>query len=408
MAKYVRKGSFDPIHVRIRLLKDGSRSVYLAYTVEGKRVLECLHMYLLKGRSDEVKKHNKFIMNAVANIKSQRLMNFAYCREIDHGVQESKLYLSDWIDRYKDRRIGKGARGVDIMYGQLKDRLARFSPKARIWEVNIQFVHDFIKHLQGYTSEKTHRPYSKKTISDTIMALGVVMKAAVRAEIAVKNPVDDIDPHFLESGEAECMYLTTEEIRKLDAAECTNPRLKTLYFWGLWTGMRISDIRSLKWKDIVKEDDVLMVKKQMVKTRRSLYLPLNKNAQALLPKRGKPDSLVFDVPTTWALNKALERWRKRAGIDKHLSFHTSRHSFATEILTQGGDLYSVSSLLGHKQLETTQRYAEIIDPVKEDAVMQIDNLFPDFLDKEFNNDGIVESNKAESKNEDGQINYEQQ
>lgn len=119
-----------------------------------------------------------------------------------------------------------------------------------------------------------------------------------------------------------------------------------------------------------------------------LYLPMNETAIELLPKRGKGGEKVFDVPTIQALDKALRKWVKRAGIEKRVSFHTARHSFATIGLELGTDLFTVSKLLGHADVTTTQVYATIIDPKKEEAVNKIDNLFADYLDKDLSETNI--------------------
>ena len=112
----------------------------------------------------------------------------------------------------------------------------------------------------------------------------------------------------------------------------------------------------------------------MQKTRESLTMKLNKQALALLPKHGK--GFVFDLPV-WdsVVNDCIKTWAKKAGIDKDISFHCSRHTFATMELTLGADLYVVSKLLGHGNVGTTQIYADIINKRRDEAVELIDNAF---------------------------------
>ena len=75
------------------------------------------------------------------------------------------------------------------------------------------------------------------------------------------------------------------------------------------------------------------------------------------------------------IEQRLAEWAKNAGIEKHVTFHVSRHSYATMMLTIGVDIYTVSKLLGHKNVATTQIYAKIIDQKKIDAVNMMDRFF---------------------------------
>ena len=169
--------------------------------------------------------------------------------------------------------------------------------------------------------------------------------------------------------------------------------MTVLFMFSMMTGIRYSDLLTLKWNDVIEEDGKYRIEKQMKKTSRMLYLPMNDSAVKLLPERGKPSDLVFDVPTIQALDKSLKKWVKRAGIEKRVSFHTARHSFATIGLELGTDLFTVSKLLGHADVTTTQVYATIIDHKKVEAVYKIDNLFADYLNKELLSDNSDEQEK---------------
>ena len=166
-----------------------------------------------------------------------------------------------------------------------------------------------------------------------------------------------------------------------------------LFLFSMMTGIRYSDLCSLTWNDVIEEDGKHRIEKLMVKTGKMLYLPMNETAIELLPERGKGGEKIFDVPTIQALDKALRKWVKRAGIEKRVSFHTARHSFATIGLELGTDIFTVSKLLGHADVTTTQIYATIIDHKKEEAVYKIDNLFADYLDKDLSETNIENHEK---------------
>ena len=96
-----------------------------------------------------------------------------------------------------------------------------------------------------------------------------------------------------------------------------------------------------------------------------------------MPAQGEaaPSDPVFTaLPTEPAMNRTLKAWARRAGIDKDITLHTARHTYATTLLTKGADLYTVSKLLGHSEVATTQIYAKIVDSKKVAAVNLLNNL----------------------------------
>ena len=116
----------------------------------------------------------------------------------------------------------------------------------------------------------------------------------------------------------------------------------------------------------------------MHKTKTPIYLPLSNKALQWLPERGaaKDDDRIFPkLPVQVSTKHLLKDWLDSAGITKPITFHCSRHTFATMMLTLGADIYTVSKLLGHTKVETTQIYAKIINKKKDDAVSLIDAAF---------------------------------
>ena len=108
------------------------------------------------------------------------------------------------------------------------------------------------------------------------------------------------------------------------------------------------------------------------KTKDLQTLPVSDQAIQLLGIRGKPEEQVFErlKYSAW-YNLKLAQWVMRAGITKHITFHSARHSYATLQLTLGTDIYTVSKMLGHKNLKTTQVYARVIDQKKQEAANKI-------------------------------------
>lgn len=163
-------------------------------------------------------------------------------------------------------------------------------------------------------------------------------------------------------------YLTIDELNTLAATPCDRPIMKRASIFSALTGMRHSDIQKLKWKEIIKDGEHYRILFTQQKTKGVQYMPISDQAYQLCGERGEPDRLVFEglQDPSW-INKPLERWIKAAGITKHITFHCFRHTYATLQLTNGTDIYTVSKMLGHTKVTTTQIYAKIVDEKKEQA-----------------------------------------
>ena len=152
---------------------------------------------------------------------------------------------------------------------------------------------------------------------------------------------------------------------------------KRVYLFMCYCGLRISDVKALRWADINQQGKQWAITIRQQKTQTPVYLPLSDKAREFLPQQGESSASEFvfaHLPTEPAMNRTLKLWAKRAGIEKNLTLHTARHTFATTLLTKGADLYTVSKLLGHSEVATTQIYAKIVDKKKVDAVNLLNEL----------------------------------
>jgi integrase len=140
--------------------------------------------------------------------------------------------------------------------------------------------------------------------------------------------------------------------------------------FGCYTGLRISDLRTLAWGDIQR--DPLQINKRQEKTERKAFVPLHAVAWGIIDDKrlhGYKDP-VFPALTKSKTNtnEYLKRWAKKAGIEKNIGWHTARHTFAVLSLESGAEIYTVSKLLGHTDVKTTQVYANATDKMKREAV----------------------------------------
>ena len=167
-------------------------------------------------------------------------------------------------------------------------------------------------------------------------------------------------------------YLTVEELNKLAATPCEYPMLKKAAFFSALTGLRHSDIRKMTWKELSVEGDHYRINFTQRKTGGVEYMPISEQAYLICGEPAEPDRLVFEglQDPSW-INRPVKKWIEAAGIKKHITFHCFRHSYATNQLTEGTDLYTVSKMLGHTNIRTTQIYAKVVDSKKEEAAQAI-------------------------------------
>ena len=171
--------------------------------------------------------------------------------------------------------------------------------------------------------------------------------------------------------------LTLEEAKMLATTPCENEVLKRAFFFAVLTGIRLCDIHELTWGEIVETASGKRVDFTQRKTHIVDYLPISEQAFSLCGEPQEPERHVFEGLTgsSW-ISRPLKKWMKAAGITKHITFHCSRHTFATLQLENDTNIYTVMSMLGHTNVKTTQIYAHIVDKSKRNAadVIQIEGL----------------------------------
>lgn len=166
--------------------------------------------------------------------------------------------------------------------------------------------------------------------------------------------------------------LTMEEFNKLAVTPCSNPIIKQAAFFSMLTGMRHSDIKKLKWKNIVNDDGTWRVDFTQQKTGGVEYMPISDLAYSICGKRSEPERCVFGgLPDPSWISRPILEWVQSAGITKHITFHCFRHTFATLQLKSGTDIYTVSRMLGHTKVTTTQIYAKVVDTTKVESANAI-------------------------------------
>jgi len=194
------------------------------------------------------------------------------------------------------------------------------------------------------------------------------LKIAYRDKLIRENIND-----FLEKIEWEDVtksYLTIDELRQLAVTPCRIGVLKQASLFSCLTGLRISDVLNLKWEDFeIAPDQGYCIRIRTQKTQTEAILPISYEAIELCGERST--GTVFKGLTRSMVNYLLKKWIAEAGITKPITFHCFRHTYATLQIASGTDIYTVSKMLTHKNVTTTQIYADLVSAKKRETVNRI-------------------------------------
>ena len=222
----------------------------------------------------------------------------------------------------------------------------------------------------------------KGTISqNTASTYFSILKAGLKQAFVDEYLTVDISAKVkgITSIEKPRVALTMNEVQMLVNTPCKNEVLKRAFLFSILTGLRHGDIQTLKWKQIQQTSkgtwQAVVVQQ---KTKVPDYKPITQQALQLCGERpSDEESLVFEGLTdaSW-ISRPLKVWIEASDIKKHVTFHCGRHSFASLLLENGVDIYTIKDLMGHTNVRTTQIYTHIVNEKKEKAAntLHIDNL----------------------------------
>lgn len=364
------------MRLRFKELKGGNKSIYLDIYVDGKRRYEFLKLFLVPEISPEMRERNEYTLKAANAIRSQRILDITNQKVTVEMSDQAKQPLIEWLDEYEKAGTAKGHLSLTNHINNVKGTLLRYCPKIRLGEVDKEFIKGYIHYLENTNTRKTKKPLAKSTILNYCVFIKAAINYAVEMGVLTNNPLEAYDWSSIKGEQRKKEYLTIEEVHKLKDTDCRHKGVKRAFLFACFCGLRYSDLKALQWGDVVEENGKRHIEVRQQKTGRVVYIPLSRQAESFMPQeRGQTEEHLFNLPSDNACNAVLEKWCETAGVSKHVTFHVSRHTFATMALTAGADIYTTSQLMGHSDVETTQVYGKIVDKKKVDAVFMIDKLF---------------------------------
>jgi integrase len=338
---------------------------------------EFLGLYLFdKVKSPFDKHHNKETTQLAEQIRQKR-ENRLNKPEIYTGYEQEQLRIKErgeqnFIAYFKNLTDKRKSSNHDNWVSATKYLETFTKGNLKFADLNEKFCNDFKEHLLTTKSNKS----SKVTLAqNSAVSYFNKFKAALKQAYKDGYLTTDLNAKIeqIKYAETRRNFLTIEELNSLVKTPCNNPLMKRTALFSALTGMRFSDIKNLVWGELEYiEGDGYFIKFKQQKTKGIETLPISEQAFNLLGERKKATDKVFEGLTYSAYeNKHLYQWIGAAGITKEITFHCFRHTFATLQLSNGTDIYTVSKMLGHRELKTTQIYAKIIDRTKREAASKI-------------------------------------
>jgi integrase len=323
----------EPVRIRTKCLSNGCESIYLDIYIDGKRQYEFLKLYIIPEHTREDKDLNQSTMKLANAVKAQRIV------ELQNGIygfnyqkEKKDITLIDYIKYLADRDIEKTSRKVSmytlIYHLQRYDKLG-----IKLRQIDKKYILGFIEYLKTATQKhcKSIKHINANTQVYYYKVFHYCLNSAIIDEIIISNPMDKIKKEEKPKRKrTERAFLTIDEVKTLSQTDFHNKTLKRAFLFSCFCGLRHSDIVALTWGNL-KKNKIGKIELHMTqqKTQEILSLPLSNEALKQLPVRGKAqdtEKVFKGLISLGRTNEILPRWAAKAGIQKHITFHSASHS----------------------------------------------------------------------------------
>jgi len=372
------------VKLRQKPISKGRKSLYLDFyppikhPETGKPTRrEFLGLYIFeKNKTPFDKQHNSETLKIGESIRQQR-ENLLNKPEIYSHYEKEQLRLKElseqcFVEYFKELTNKRNGSNYGSWVSALKYIESFTNGSLKFADLNEKFLNDFKEYLLSTKSNK-----SKKTTLSQNSAVAYFNKVKAALKQAYKDGYIQTNLNIqikpIKTAETRREHLSIEELNKLIKTPCSNDLLKRAALFSALTGLRFSDIEKMVWSELeYTQGQGYFLNFSQKKTKGVEVLPISEQAYNLLGEPKEPTTKVFEGLTYSAYqNKHLFQWIGAAGITKSITFHCFRHTYATLQLFSGTDIYTVSKMLGHKDLKTTQVYAKIVDEAKRKAANSI-------------------------------------
>ena len=384
MAKNDVKVTDNP-KLKQKELSDGNFSLYLDFylgRVNGKvqRKREFLGLTILASPRTPIERTtNKQTLELANRIRAEREQELKNDTKGYRLKKEVTINFLEYFENYIKDYNKKDIRMIDLALRRFKDFLAdtpeyiKFRSFIKPEQLNKDMMEDFVDYLQsrskGEGAKSIYQRFKK------------VINYAIEHDVITKNPCTGVtikvDDQILRKD-----VLSLEEIKQMldTKVEGQSDEIRRAFIFCLYTGIRFCDVKELTFENVDYSNKILKFEQSKTKGHSGgsgVIIPLN---DGLLNLIGQPKTKyqfaenIFNLPSHTMCLKSLQRWVKASGINKHITWHCARHSFAVNILNNGANIKTVASLLGHSGLRHTEKYTRAVDKLKEEAINSLPEL----------------------------------
>ena len=359
------------VTLRTRPLKNGMLSYYLDYypgyrdqeTMKSIRH-EGLNIYIYANPKNERERN----FNATMSEKAEAIR----CRRFESIVNDRYDFFdrhklkADFLEYYR-RQLRKHDQKWEFVYHHFYNFV---HGKCTFEEIDIDLCNKFREYLLNAKQFRRDGRISKNSASGYWSTFRGLLKILYRNQLIKTNINDFLDK--IETEDTPKDYLSVEELYKLAETPCKKPILKTAALFSCLTSLRISDILSLQWHEIVDfAAGGKCVHTITQKTKTEDIIPISDEALQLIGYSPEKTGLVFKgLKRSWTQHP-MKEWIRKAGITKNITFHSYRRTYATLQGAAGTDIRTIQSNMAHKSITTTQRYMKVVDSNKREASNRI-------------------------------------
>lgn len=359
------------------------------YEVKHIRKQETLPYHLIaKPRTRIERQQNDKALALAKEIRNNREQEFKENKDGFRLWRDKNINFLDYFDGYLARYTKRDKGMIKIAYNRFKDFL-RDTPEYNNYGKRITPMQIDIEMMEAFTEYLQSRSIGEGAASIWQRFKKVYKSCGQKYKFDWKRPFTKEDGNMLtitvDKTVLRKQILSVEEMEQLIAAyrEDVYTDVRKAFIFCLYTGVRFCDVKELTYNNIDDGNHILTFSQSKTKKKSKnsgVIIPLNDDLLGLI---GKPtqadnrDELIFTLPVYKTCLNVLKRWVKDAGINKHISWHCARHTFAVNILNNGANIKTLASLLGHSDLKHTETYTRVVDSLKKQA---IDSLPPFKID----------------------------
>ncbi|XWW47901.1 site-specific integrase [Fibrella sp. USSR17] len=369
------------VTLREKPISDGRISLYIDFYPAIKHPQtskdtrrEFLGLYLYEKPKDALERtHNRQTRQLGETICAQRTLEV---QAGNYGFLKKKVNEVDFLAYFKQQADIEKARNTGSRNNWTSAYLHLHSFTNGCLTVD-ELTVDLCKAFRDYliTAKALNAKKSAKTISHNsakgyFTIFGTAIARAVNDKLLTIDPSDNVKG--ITRKETQREFVSLAELQALAKADCDLPYLKRAALFSALTGLRYSDIAKLVWSEVYDDANGPYIRFRQQKTDGAETLPMSNTALTLLGKRGEENEVIFSdlLYSSWQ-NQKLQEWCMRAKLIRRITFHAFRHTFATLQLQEGTDIYTISKMLGHRNVATTQIYTKVVDGLKRKAADRI-------------------------------------